>query len=170
MIHQPRIISTGNAPAENRGQTFRSDAGCPTACPHTHATDQETGASYFIGDAPLGRRTAWATHRLGDAPLGRRTAWATHRLGDAPLGRRTAWATHRLGDAPLGRRTAWATHRLGDAPLGRRTAWATHRLIPLYGPDTDRQEAFPHPSGRGLSPPATGSSRPGAPSSRISIP
>ena len=53
MIHQPRIISTGNAPAENRGQTFRSDAGCPTACPHTHATDWETGASYFNGDAPL---------------------------------------------------------------------------------------------------------------------
>ncbi len=106
-------------------------------------------ATHRLGDAPLGRRTAWATHRLGDAPLGRRTAWATHRLGDAPLGRRTAWATHRLGDAPLGRRTAWATHRLGDAPLGRRTAWATHRLIPLYGPDTDGQEAFPHPSGHG---------------------
>ena len=70
MIHQPRVISTGNAPAENRGQTFRSDAGCPTACLHTHAADQETGASYFIGDAPLE-----ATHRL----------WRHTACGDTPL-------------------------------------------------------------------------------------
>ena len=64
MIHQPRIISTGNAPAETR------EANAPLRC--------------RLPDSP----SSHPCHRLGNGRVilqWRRTAWATHRLGDAPL-------------------------------------------------------------------------------------
>ena len=69
MIHQPRVISTGNEPAETAG---KRSGQMPVA-----------RQPVFTPMPPIRKRarhTSLATHRLGDAPLGRRTAWATHRL------------------------------------------------------------------------------------------